>query len=87
MANPFVLSSVSSITYRGDKVYNKAINLSLCMVVEKIMYKWYPDNTGKPCIQFHFERGGEERWVYDHEKDRDRDFDRITGAHHTQENN
>ena len=88
MTEQFALPSVDSITYlRGTEVKNKAINLSLCIAVEKDKYRWYPDNSGKPCIFFHFEQGGKECWVYDREKDRDQDFDRITGARPTQENN
>ena len=86
MGNQFVLPCIESITYlRGDKVNNKAVNLSLCITVEKNRYKWYPDNTGKPCILFHFEQGGEEHWVYHQEKDRDQDFDRILKGTTTQD--
>jgi len=78
MTNLFVLPYVKSCTYlRGEEAKNKAINLSLCIAIEKKRFKWHPDNQGKPCISFHFEQGKEESWVYDREEDRDRDFDRI----------
>lgn len=88
MTNQFVLPCVESITYRrGNEVKNKAVNLSLCIAIEKERFSWYPDNVGKPSISFHFEQGSEKSWVYDREEDRDRDFDRITGTHHTLEDN
>jgi hypothetical protein len=88
MANQFALPCVKSITYlRGDEVKNKAVNLTLCIAIEKERFKWYPDNVGKPCIVFHFEQGSKESWVYDREEDRDRDFDRIIKVTTTQENN
>jgi len=88
MTAQFALPSVDSITYlRGTELRNKAINLSLCITVEKDKYHWYPDNEGKPCIFFDFGQEEKERWVYDREKDRDQDFDRITGARPTLEDN
>lgn len=78
MTNQFALPCVESITYlRGDVVKNKAVNLSLCIAIEKKRFKWYPDNVGKPCIFFYFEKGSKISWVYHREEDRDQDFDRI----------
>lgn len=88
MANQFVLPSHESFTYLcGREVRNKAINLSLCIAIEKDRFKRYPDNKGKPCIYFYFEQGSKESWVYLFEDERDLDFDRIIKSNATQEDN
>jgi hypothetical protein len=78
MTNQFVLPCIGSTIYlHGDEVKNRAVNLSLCIAIEKERFKRYPDSRGKPCLRFYFEQGIEINWVYHREEDRDRDFDRI----------
>ncbi|MGE7305727.1 hypothetical protein ACQKJG_18060 [Priestia megaterium] len=71
----FIECSTSSVKYRGEKVTNNPINLSLCTSIKKAQYSWYPDNEGIPCIKFN---GCEEKWVYNNAAARDLDFKRIS---------
>ncbi len=72
----FITSKVNSIKYiKGAIVVNNPINISNCTSITKSRFAWYPDNTGRPAITF---KGCEEEWVFDTEKDRDADFDRIS---------
>ena len=76
MSEPyFIECSIPSIKYmRGEIVNNDPVNLSLCKSIRRGKYAWYPDNTGKPSIVF---RGVETEWVFNNEKERDLEYDRI----------
>jgi hypothetical protein len=67
--------SVESIRYlRGETVCNLPVNIDLCKSIRKSKFSWYPDNKGKPSIQF---LGCDQEWVFDRDKDRDSEFERI----------
>lgn len=71
----FIESSQESFPYlRGDMIENHPVNLALCTRIEKLQYRWYPDNTGRPGIMF---RGVGVHWAYKDEASRDADFERI----------
>lgn len=76
MSEPFFITcSLDSFTYlHGRTVTNKPVNLSLCSCIRKSKFAWYPDNEGKPGIVF---EGCGVEWVYQTEKLRDFDFNRI----------
>lgn len=61
---------------RGEAVTNKPVNLDLCKSIGKSRFAWYPDNTGKPAIQF---LGCDVEWVFDTESARDAEISRIVG--------
>ena len=70
----FTVCATESIRYQNTDFQNWPINLSLCMHIQKDKYSIYPDNVGRPAIKF---IGCELSWIYNTEKDRDEDFDRI----------
>ena len=71
----FLQCSVPHIEYmRGEKVYNRPINLGLCKSIEKSKFAWYPDNNGRAAIQFH---GCDTEWVFNTPAERDAEFERI----------
>ena len=70
----FTVCATESLRYRNRDFHNWPVNLSLCMHIQKDRYSIYPDNVGKPAIEF---IGCELTWIYNTEKERDEDFDRI----------
>ena len=71
----FIRCSVPEITYlRGEKITNHPVNIDLCTSIRRDRHSWYPDNEGKPSIEFD---GCNARWVYDRDADRDADYERI----------
>lgn len=71
----FVKCSVEGVPYRrGETVVNDPVNLATVTHIEKLPYKWYPDNVGLPGIMF---RGPKVHWAYKDEATRDADFERI----------
>lgn len=71
----FVCPTVSITKYlRGEIVENKPVNINLCKSISKDRFRWYPDNTGLPCLVFH---GCDVQWVYKDEDVRDYDYNRI----------
>ena len=73
---PFFIScSVPKVKYlRGEYIYNKPINLSLCKSISKTQTNWYPDNTGLPSITFH---GCNQEWAYNNKEEREIDYLKI----------
>ena len=77
----FIKCSVPSIKYRHDhELINNPVNLALCQQIGKGNYACYPDNEGKPTIEF---KGCGTQWVFYTEIDRDTEFDRIAGIQTT----
>ena len=71
----FIECSVPSIKYlRGEMVVNHAVNLDHCYKVRKTKMSWYPDNTGKPSIDFD---GCNAQWTFNTEAERDGEYTRI----------
>jgi len=77
MAGPlFVKCSRPEVTYRGERIVNRPVNISLCKSVSKDRVKWYPDNKGLPSMRLH---GCDTEWVYPYEEERDRDYELVAG--------
>lgn len=71
----FIIPSIDKVKYlRGEYIYNKPINLSLCKSIAKSKYMWYPDNQGLFAIEFH---GCDQRWVYEDNEKREADYQKI----------
>jgi len=77
----FVKCATPQIKYlRGETIVNNPVNLALCTELAKTREAWYPDNKGKPAIKF---MGCNTEWVYDDERTRDADFDRLSSIQST----
>lgn len=73
MSKPFfVKSSCEKTSYRGHKVENNPINLSLVTSIVKTRENWYPDNKGTPSIKF---QGIDITWIYGIHQTEQRDLD------------
>jgi len=70
----FVTCTVETVKYRDYVLRNNPINLALCFTISKNNYTKFPDTNGIPAIYFN----GNEVWVYDDEKQRDKDFEAIS---------
>jgi hypothetical protein len=71
----FIECSIPSIKYlRGETVVNHAVNLDLCQKIRKTRLSWYPDNTGKPAIDFD---GCDAKWTFNTEAERDGEYSRL----------
>lgn len=74
MAN-FIECTIPSIVYlRGQVVINHAINIDLCTRLRKSTLNWYPDNTGKPSVEFD---GCDAIWVFETVEQRDKEYSRV----------
>ncbi len=72
----FIKCSCENTRYRRYDIVNHPINIELVTRVRKIQECYYPDNVGRPAIQFD---GIDNRWVYglDQIKERDSDYNKI----------
>lgn len=79
----FIECTVPSIIYlRGIKVVNHAVNIDLCKRLRKSTLNWYPDNSGKPSIEFD---GCDAQWAFDKDADRDDEYAKIIASHPVRE--
>jgi hypothetical protein len=72
----FIEPSINSLTYRGNEIVNRPVNILLVETFFKSKTAYYPDNDGKPSITVMFNENRVE-WVYDTEEERDGDYNRL----------
>lgn len=74
----FVYPYVAQVDYRGIRE-NQPINVALVLTFSKAKYNYYPDNEGKPAINFKYlgDKDCFHTWVFNTELERETELLRL----------
>lgn len=72
----FIVCPYLKVKYRDSELENNPVNIDLCTEMTKGVLAYYPDNIGKPTIEF---KGCDARWVFNRVEERDTTLNNILG--------